>query len=309
MNNRNTIIAIAIVLVTVLLMGEALAYAFNPYSHNSDVEIDDSGISYTIETPGSWEYDIIILDNGDVPKLNELIMLSTGGIYFERIETELAIRGFYDVRMMDPSEIGEMTDHPLGKAILIPYGPIPEELYSGETTDFLVRWLEEGGTVYWFGCVPDGGYDYDLSLLGLSEDDFWSDESSEDYKASASPFCKSLKLRNHFMGYGLNADIGTPLAFVSESGFSSITSMKVLNGTMVIFAGGHSYENSMDCAQIITSGITHDTIIVEHQEGTISNCKDGRILYPDESGISSIDNISVYIYIGGYYIVYGERHE
>lgn len=302
MKSENIIMTITIILMAILFAGVASTYASNPYSYDSDVEIDEDGIDYRIKSSVSSEYDVIVLDNGGVPPINELIMLSTGGNYFENIRTELAIRGFDDVSIKDSSEFMELADHPSGKAILIPYGPIPEEIYSGTPTDPLVKWLQGGGTVYWFGFIPKGGYD--LSTLGLSEDDFWSSRESGDYDVHpASPFCESLKLRNNAVRYGLSADVGTPLAYVSESGFSSITSMKALNGTMVVFGGGESYANSMDCAQIIASGVTHDTTMIEHETGVLRNNESGRI------EASSVENKSIYVYIGGYYIVYGERHE
>lgn len=299
---------IAIILFAIMLTGETLTYAFNPYSYDSDVRIYENGVEYVIESSVSSEYDVLILDHGETPPIDELIILSNGDVFYERITIELAIRGFNNLQIMDHSEIVKLAGQPSSrKGMLIPYGDIPKEIYSGMSTDPLVEWLRGGGTVYWFGCDSMRGYD--LSLLGLSEDDFWSSESSEDYHVNpTSPFCKSLKFRNNSVRYGLSADAGTPLAYVSESGFSSITSVEILNGTMIVFGGGNSNENFMDCAQIIASGIAHDTELVEHEGGAIMNSKDGSIKYLDGIDISSFDNIFVYIYIGGYFIVYGERY-
>lgn len=309
MKGRNVIMAIAIILMAVLLAGEASIYALSPYSYDSDAKVGEDGIDYVIESSVNSEYDVLVMNNGDAPRINELIMVSIGDNYLETIRKELSVRGFDNVIVKDPSEISELADQPSsGKGILIPYGPIPEELYDGKSTDPLVKWLEGGGIVYWFGYIPKGGYD--LSPLGLSEDDFWSSGRSEDYDVSpASPFCKSLKLRNHTVKYGLNVNAGTPLAYTSESGYSSITSVDVLNGTMIIFGGGGSSANSMDCAQIIASGVTHNTTLVEHESGFVKNIKRDSIRYSDEAGIHSTEGIFAYICIGGYYLVHGERHE
>lgn len=309
MKGRNVIMAIAIILIAVLLAGEASIYALSPYSYDSDAEVREDGIDYMIESSVNSEYDIVVMDNGDVPRISELIMVSIGGNYPENIRKELIVRGFDDVIVKEPSEIAELADQPSsGKGILIPYGQIPEELYDGESTDPLVKWLEGGGTVYWFGYIPKEGYD--LSPLGLSEDDFWSSDRPEDYKVGpASPFCKSLKLRNHSVRYGLNVNAGTPLAYTSESGYSSITSVEVLNGTMIIFGGGGSSANSIDCAQIIASGVTHDTTVMEYESGFVKDIKRSSIRYSDEIGTHPTDGIFTYIYIGGYYLVYGGRHE
>jgi hypothetical protein len=311
--NDKAIIAIATVLMAVLAVGEISIYAVVPYGYDSEITIGEHSIEYSVSSSNNEEYSIIALDNGDTDPIAELIILYDGNAIYDRIRRELSLRGFDNVVMSNPDNILEKMTEPEGKALLVAYGPFPEEIYSGNETDPLILWLQGGGSVYWFGYVPEGGYGSDdyLSNLGLSEDDFCTaGEFGEydDYSVEpANPFCNYLNLRNSIVMNGLRADAGTPLAYVSESGFSSITSMKVFNGTMVIFGGGNSYENSMDCAQIIASGITHDSIVVGYESGFVRNTKTGILQY--DGTVTSTDNISVYVFMGGYYIVYGERYE
>lgn len=312
MMDKKIVIAIAIALTAAVVIGEISIYAIGPYSYDSEITIGDYGIEYSLNSSNSEEYSMIVLDNGDADPISELIICCEGNKYFERIQGELALRGFDNVVMSGPDRISEKMTDPEGKALLIPYGPFPEEIYSGNMTDPLIIWLQGGGSLYWFGYIPEGGYESDdyLSPLGLSEDDFCTVGEfggDDDYSVEpASPFCEALGLRNGMVKNGLKADAGTPLAYVSESGFSSITSMKVFDGTVVIFGGGMSYENSMDCAQIIASGITHDSKVVGYESGSLRNTKTGTMQY--DGTITSADNILAYVFIGGYYPVYGERY-
>ena len=104
---------------------------------------------------------------------------------------------------------------------------------------------------------------------------------------------------------GLRYDIGRPISYVSDSGYSAITVMKVLNGTMIVLGGGQSGENSADLAQIIVSGITYNSELIGYESGIVRNTMDDSLTYIHSS--SGKENVSVYVHIGGYYTVYGER--
>ncbi len=304
LDNKNIIAAIAVVLIAAMFVGEVAIYVKNPYSYDADVVWDEESLEYTLTASNNITYDLLVLDNEDSVPVTELIICSNGSGYFDRIVNELTIRNFSNVIMTDSENIADMMDEPEGKAILIPYGVFPKEIYNGNSTDPLMEWFAGGGSVFWFGHMPSNGYvneEY-LTPLGLSEDDFCTKENYSSLPSGM--FCKPLSLRNSLVYNGLKADAGTPLAYVSDDGFSSITSKKVLNGSLTVFAGGHTYENSMDCAQLISAGVTADSVLSKHVTGEVRGSITESVVFGTEI---IPENNSVYVYMGGYYIVFGKR--
>lgn len=305
MNNKNIVIFITVILVATILVGEAAIYVKNPYQYDADAVYDEYGLEYTLESSNNSVYDVIALDNGDSTPVKELIICFRGDdSYLIKIKKELELRNFYNVIMVEPENLTEVMNEPEGKALLIPWGSFPWEIYNGTLNNPMMEWFDGGGSVFWFGYVPVEGYTYDnyLDPLGLSEDDFCT---TENYAVSPSgTLCKELSLRNTAVYNGLKADTGTALAYVSDDGYSSITAKKVSNGTLIVFGGGQTYGNSMDCAQLISSGITADSVLAGHWSGTVKGSLTMSVLFDTEV---IPENLSVYVYIGGYYIVYGKR--
>ena len=65
MNGSNkAIVAMAVLICAVVIIGEMYAYLPNDYGYGSSAELSDGTISYTVENRGSDEYDAILLDNG-----------------------------------------------------------------------------------------------------------------------------------------------------------------------------------------------------------------------------------------------------
>lgn len=306
MNNKNVIVAIAVILIAAMFLGEAIVYVANPYSYDADANYDEEGVNFTIETSNNSVYDVLAIDNGGVPPVREVIICSGDDErYLNEIKTELSVRNLNEVSVVAPAELPEVMTDPEGKALIVPRGLFPEEIYTGNSSDPMMEWFDGGGSVYWFGYMPKEGYSIEnyLQPMGLSEDDIFV---GRDYTASVSgPFCKPLALRNSLVYNGLSADAGTPLAYVSDSGFSSITAKEVSNGSLFVFGGGHTYDNSMDIAQLIVSGITAKSTLIGHWSGTVNGTLTESVKF-DESPIIP-ENIHVYIYIGGYYIVFGKR--
>lgn len=303
MKRDNLILSMAAIMIFVVAIGGISIYFINPYSYDSEVNINDNEAVYSIDVSNPIEYNILALDNFGASPTKSLIICSDGTDYPQRVKAQLKVRGFADVKIVDAKDLkGAMDGNPLGRAILLPYGPFPEEIYSGEPGDTLLEWLGAEGSVYWFGYLPKEGYNANyLSLLGLSEEIFCTVPDGNVIRSHE--LCTQLCFRGSDVMHGLRSDIGTPIAYVSDSEFSSITVMKVLNGTMVVLGGGQSIENSIDLSQIISSGITYETELIGYDSGIVKNTIKDSIFYSS----SGKDNISVYIHVGGYYTVYGER--
>ncbi|MFA6802682.1 MAG: hypothetical protein WCR09_04525 [Candidatus Methanomethylophilaceae archaeon] len=295
-----TIVVLAVVMVGI---GEASIYFANPYSYGSDVGIGQYSADYSLEAPGRTEYNVISFDNHGVSPVEELIICLDGTSFYVSIKNELELRGFTNVILAEPEELAAyMGGDASGRAILFPSGLFPEEVYDGSASDPLFAdWLDEGGSVYWFGCseIPDDAY---LSAFGLTSDSFNVHSVPESVSRSGE-ICTQLCLRSSNVYHGLRSDIGTPLAYVSESGFSSITAMRASEGTMVVMGGDMGDDHASDCAQMIAAGITYATTVLDHAEGMADGSASGEMTY----SASAAENVTVYVHMGGYYTVYGER--
>lgn len=315
MKRDNLILAMAIIMIAIVAIGGISIYFINPYSYDADALINADNAEYSLDVSNPIEYNILVLDNFEIPATESLIICSDGSGYSEIVKTQLNIRGFYNVEIVDPKNLlGAMKDpsgsieDSFGRAILIPYGPFPEEIYSGsakdDKNDPLLDWLAVGGSVYWFGYMPKDGYTDDyLSPFGLSKESFCTVPDGNVNRSHE--LCTQLCFRSIDVMHGLRSDIGKPISYVSDSGFSAITVMKVLNGTMVVLGGKQSGENSADLSQVIASGITYGTELIAYESGIVRNTIGDLISYPP----SIKENISVYINFGGYYTVYGERFQ
>lgn len=312
MKRDNITLIIAVTMIAIVAIGGISIYFINPYSYDADVNINDDNAEYSLNVSNAIQYNILALDNFGNPQIEDLIICSDGSGYSERVQAQLKVRGFNNVKIVDPENLPEeMIGDPSGRGILILQGSFPEEIYSGNIDDILMKWLDNKGSVYWFGYLPKDEYKinesttmpvYDYLLpFGLSEESFCTIPDGDVNRSHE--LCTQLCFRNSEVINGLKSDIGTPISYVSASGFSAITIMKVLNGTMVVLGGGQSSENSMDLAQVIASGISYHTELIGHKSGSVRNTTNDFIFYPSRNK----DDVSVYIHVGGYYTTYGER--
>lgn len=312
MKQDNFTFMLALIMIAIVVIGGVSIYFINPYNYDADAIVDTNSAEYSIDVSNPVEYNILVLDNFGIPPTESLIICSDGSNYSERFKTQLNIRGFNDVEIVDPANLPEvMMGDPSGRAILIPQGPFPEEIYSGAASDPVFDWLAAGGSIYWFGYLPENGYkvndstivdaDVYLSPFGLAPENFCTVPNGN--VSRSDELCTQLRFRGSDVMYGLSTSIGKPISYVSESGYSAITVMKVLNGTMIVLGGGQSNENLADLAQVISSGITYGTVSIGFDSGIVKNTIRDSILYSS----SGKENVSVYIHIGGYYTVYGKR--
>lgn len=312
MKRDNFTFALAVIMIVIVAIGGISIYFINPYSYDADVlsfEVDSVGYSLDVSNP--IEYNVLVLDNFGIPPVESLIICSDGSSYSEEVKALLEIRGFDDVEIKDPKNmLDAMIGDPYGRAILVPQGPFPAEIYSGVSSGPLIDWLTAGGSVYWFGYLPEDGYkvndsiisaDSYLSPLGLSKESFCTVPDSNLSLSDEFKLC----FRSCNVMHGLRSDIGKTISYVSDSGFSAITAMQVANGNMVVLGGGQSGENLVDLSQIIASGITYNTKLIGYDSGIARNTMTNSISYL--SVPSDMGNVSLYIYVGGYYTVYGER--
>jgi hypothetical protein len=336
------ILAIAAVLVVILLVGEAYIYTLDPddlYEIGSVRTGDD--INYSITSGASNEYDVVISENGGFAPIDTLYIYYdekyvsnvedvwqpigakplTQSYYISELKYQLENRGFTErssksIKTLDAEELektlsGDLDSTSFGKGLVIISGALPHTVYSGDPDDLVLRWISDGGTLYWAGnllgawysttddLVPVDGYQdlfFGADCLNVSDiDKAASDITENDYRYA-------LSLMNNRVKYGVNTSLidGALGIGYTENEYSSIAFVKHGNGMISVIAGDYSNYQRTDLAQIISSGLCYSSTIIGSDGGKVTREKiEGTI------SVEGHTNISVYIYLGGYYTVRG----
>lgn len=165
--------AIAVIMVAVLLIGEVLVYASDPYSSESTLEKDGDTYTLTISTNYSTEYTVLVTltDANAEPRhlyiyrdfdYASFIEDSYLDYWIEKMEAEFEVYGFDDYTIIDAEGLREMMGGSLYNetasetALLMLTGVFPDTVYGADESLF-EAWLAAGGFVYWSG-EPMGMY-------------------------------------------------------------------------------------------------------------------------------------------------------
>lgn len=303
------------VLVVVMVVGEVALYT-DPYSFSSDVDSD--GPTYRVEASGAAQFDIVQMDSGFSPPTE--IYIYYDGSYgsfgpglpsVEDLVRELNIRGM-ESTIVDADGLRDlMSKDPVGKAVVFISGAMPSTVYSGSAEDLAVSWMSSGGSVYWIGQTI-GMY---VSLPGgeTSRVDGWESlffggrindsKSLEIGDRRVSDIGDMICLRSSNAQYGMSVDVpdSLSLGYVTNDGYTSIGIAKYGEGMICIVGGFYSDTERTDLAQIVASGVTYDSEVVLHESVSVKGGENTGDLAP-------LDGSVVYIFAGGDYTSYGQRH-
>lgn len=86
----------------------------------------------------------------------------------------------------------------------------------------------------------------------------------------------------------------------TDGRYSSVCLVGHGSGTVCILGGVLSNDQRYDMAQIVSAGVTDESVLVEHIHGSVT-----RSTVTETIAIDSSKNIMVYTYLGGYFTVYG----
>lgn len=337
MEHKRIIEIIAVVTLAVILIGEVLVYTSGSDDFNVDASTSDDGISYSISVNGSQPYYVSVFDNGTQPSM-EIVYIyhderyvsnhqtETGPIgsipaeppyYIDQLVKNLKMRGVTAI-ILDADELKETLEKDvLGSvrnSLVSVSGVFPDTMYTGNSDDLIFEWLNKGGRLYWVGgligafystvteLVPVDGYQqlfFGSECLNTGETDFASADVQEN------ELRYMLSLKNNRVKYAVDvgklpAGVGYLALGYSEDDYSSIVFTEYGEGNICIMGGDLSRSQWSDLSQVIASGICHQTTVIDHAEGSVR--------YDTVTGtvdIGDADNVVVYIYLGGYYPVYG----
>ena len=334
-SSDRTIVAVAVAIIAVILLGEVVVYTSDYTDFSADATYSDGILEYTISADGSKVYSVIVNDNGSYKGIDNLIIyydpsykanyedvkVAIGAkeldqeYYVEQLTPSLRYRNVHDISIVDADGLREamesdIRDETLRYGIVVISGALPETVYTGNGSDLVFSWMNSGGSLYWLGNLIGSCYATQDKLVYVQDYQelfFGSECLNTDGPKKAygeiDGYCKAMSMVNTDLKYAVNGSLlptdtkHVDIGF-TDSGFSTASLIGYGSGMMCIISGDYSNNQRNDLAQIIASGIGPESEIVAIEEGTVTR---GSI--SGTIGCSG-ENLSAFIYLGGYYPVY-----
>ncbi len=329
------LVVLAAVLCTTLIVGEVFTYAINTHSFSINAVFSTDTLDYSVSSSGSDTYSVVLLDDNGVQSTKELFIyvdenyndhykdaLKKRNVryveqqyYSEQIKKSLSLRGFDNVQLIDSKGlkgfINDTVADPSGKGLFITTYALPSEIYSGHPDDDLLKWIDNGGNLYWSSSEIGRFYTDSNVLYEVTDNQtlFFGRECVNTGKLSHATsvvengFKDAFTLLNSGLEFAIDIhDLTDSLSLgYCDDGYSSISFVKHGNGMICIIGSMLEIIPQLDdTAQIIASGLTYASEIVSTVKGdVVRGATSGSIDY------TASGNALAYIYIGGTYTVYG----
>jgi hypothetical protein len=330
------LVLLSVVLCAAVLAGELAAYGISPHGYGAEAVSDGDSANVTVSSSGSDTFSVIVADNGTYPDLARLYIYlderygetigdagEAAGLRdvdiryaIDQMCRSLRVRGFGDVVICDDERLLDEMLADAGdsrsKGLLVMSYALPESIYSGQETDLLFKWIKEGGRLYWMAspigmfCRTGDG----LAEVENAQELFFGREcvSMDDSGPALSVIdgnglTNALALKWNRTLYGLNASgiEGSVSMGYSLDGYSSVSMVPFGGGMICVFGGNYERYLCDDAAQVISSGISCYSKVLETRSGTVTRgTAELSFGIPEGTG-----GISVYVSIGGYYVVFG----
>ena len=313
-----------------MVLGEVIIYIDSHDDFSSEMTADENGIRFCIDSKGSHIYDVVVLKDSldspidvsiyydpEYPSVVEGVEVAVGAqpltqdYYVRQLDDTLAIRGIDNVQTIDAVGLRElMSEDGTGHALIMLSGAIPDTVYDGTEDSSILKWISSGGRLYWAGNVL-GKYiahhdsletvPYGVSLFMGSE--CIDDEGRTAYSnVPSNDFRDVLYLQNNDVSYAVDETVIHDRTYkglgYTDGKHSSIGIVGLGDGMICILSGDYSNYQRIDMAQIIASGISPYTVIVQDLKGSVSGHTEGDLQKGDH----------VYVILGGFFPVYCELH-
>jgi hypothetical protein len=339
MKTDKKLVIIALLICVIVIGGETAIYVTGTHTYSAYSDIDGN---YSVYSSGSDVYSAILTDNGSFDSIDTVyiyydetyaslvnsVTVEVGAktltqeYYVEQLINTLNYRGLNNITILNASELAEKLSgdsSSVAKGLVVLSGALPDTVYTGNSNDLILKWIGSGGSLYWAGNLLGAYYsttdglisvegDYQALFLGtdcLNE----TDASTAYSEITDNSYCADLSLMNNDVRYGVNTsslEAGTYLTVgFEDDGYSSITFVKCGNGMVCVMGGDYSNNQRNDLAAVMCAGLCYSSEEICCQEGSVTRTTvNGILSIPEAHG-----NLVVYIYLGGYFAVYGESFE
>ena len=319
------IAVLAVVMVAAVVIGEVSVYCIDTNSYDSDVTFESTSLSYSVYSNGSDGYEVVafngtsrvtdlrlLIDEDFDDNLNSAREVCTvlgfdQGSLYDQLRKQLSMRGFDDVSEISSDDVGDFVSstkaNPVGLGLFVAGYSLPSSIYTGNPTDPLFEWIQNGGRLYWaasnigqFYSDSDGVHE----VTGYQELFFGTSDcicTTGDYAVDVvdNGFREALCLQNNRMEHALKASVGAPMGYVCD-GYASVVIVPRGSGSVCVFSGDLPIRLTEDMAQIVSSGVDCGTVIAGTCSGTVKGTVNGSL---------DVSADSAYVYIGGVNTVYG----
>lgn len=336
-----SVIIIAAAMLAVILIGEVVVYTSDYTDYSAEASRDGNVISYNISADGSKSYSVVISETGGYSRVQKILLYYDEGYpsdcqkveadvgapalnqsyHLKQIKALLGFRDILDIQYVDANELrDEMQDaiannKSSGMGLICISGVLPDTVYAGLEDDTIFKWLDNGGSLYWAGNLIGCKYGTSEGSLIEVEDYqrlfFGSDclntnldveRAHEEY--SGNGYREALSLSNNNVKYAVRPASVEGRSILGlgyeKDGYASITATQYGSGAIFVFGGDYSDYQRYDMAQVIAAGIGPWSELKECPTGTVTRgTMSGSIVVNGGS-------LSAYIYLGGYYPVYGK---
>lgn len=318
------IVAIFVALVTVVIVGQAIAYVSNPYHTEVSAWAEDDHIRYSISTNTSTVYNATLLKSESGYDVDNVVIFEDENYRSEYdqeyiceknelISSELAIRNTvssltYDANAVRGMMEDEIVSNTYRTVLLMTTGVLPNTIYDGTDSSIILEWLRGGGILYWIGA-PIGKYHaypeseptsvegYGMLFFGasdgiVSENSKFAKEPSADHEISE---CLNFNYNSISFGIEVSALSDYKSIGYSENGIDSMVFVKYHEGKgMIVNIGGFiSSDNAYIIAQTISAGIDYSTEVIDTASGMVK-----RTTVEGSMHRAITQKLRLYVYLG-----------
>ena len=329
-----TIIVITIALVMMILIGEWYAY-IAPHDHHSSAEMDGDTVTFSIESKGTREYKAVLFDNNDYSAVTEMYLFYdekyasnvnentdppigspqyTEKYFLEQLRNFLSYKGMSNITFVNANRAESLmeeqitTGSAIGKGIMFACGSIPDNLFTGDHSDILPTWIEQGGSMYWVGneigkYISQGDNIIEVNatteLTDVPDITFCESGKTKD----VSILREELSLLVYNTRYAIDGT-GVEHYGYSDGTYSTVSCIGKGLGQICVISGSLCMNLDKDLSNVICSGLSDRSELIDYDSGTITDSVKGIMTVPDIHG-----NISLYLDVGSYHSIYGDRHD
>lgn len=333
--------------LSIIFVGEIFTYTddivhYDSYAHR-DME-NNNVINYSVSSSGTNDYCAVLINNNGFDRVKELWIYIDEGYndrfsqaegyrslphkhlqrLCEQIKLGLEMRSFTNVKVCNSHELikhvkGTLSN-PSGYGILSISYALPSEIYKGNPDDVLIRWIKEGGCLYWTGSVP-GEFCIDSEgklkhipirnacelFFNAQEDciNFWNPDALP--LSVSNNFTKSLMMKNDSPEFTVDETKITSKHIILgtiRGNYVSEILMSYGKGMLVQFSGGYEIYQVEDICQTIASGLCYKSEIDNYKYGRVTRTTIHETIQRDVLSEES-DKKILYIFVGKTYPSYG----
>ena len=329
--------AVTVIFIAIILAGEVMTYSSGVYSYDSEASRNGDIVDYSISSSGTNDYSAVLMDNDGFKRLERLAVyvdedywgniskaesispvLNIDPVYYsEQIQRFLKLKSFDNVTICDSKGlieyIGETSVDPKGMGIISMSYALPGEIYTGSVHDPLLKWIHDGGSLYWVGSIPGAFYYNNKELVSVENNQmlFFGSDNCINKTWELVPDSvgddrtKALGLVDYQLYLGADVSKITCQCLAMgcmNGGVASTVLVECGEGMVVQFAGKFYLQQAEDISQVLASGICFKSTLVGWNEG--------RVTRTTVSGsFDSANGDVLYLFIGKTYSVYGRAYD